>query len=76
MKTSIPGTVRTLQVLGFVAILVAAGCLYGTFLVNSDIYMAFLLGAFLVSLISIILLFGFSKVIQLLGEIRDKQKDG
>ena len=67
MKTSIPTTVKTLQALGFLAVIVAAGCL-----INSDIYMAFLLGAFLVSLISIILLFGFSKVIQVLGEIRDK----
>lgn len=72
MKTSIPTTVKTLQALGFLAVIVAAGCLFGTFLINSDIYMAFLLGAFLVSLISIILLFGFSKVIQVLGEIRDK----
>lgn len=72
MKKSVPGTVRTLQTLGFLAIIVAAGCLFGTFLIDSDIYMAFLLGAFLVSLISIILLFGFSKVIKLLEEIRDK----
>ena len=75
MKTSIPTTVKTLQTLGFLAVLVAAGCLFGTFLTQSDIYMAFLLGAFLVSLISIILLFGFSKVIQVLGEIRDKAPD-
>ena len=72
MKTSIPGTVKTLQILGFLGVIVSAGCLIGTFLTDSEIYMAFLLGAFLVSLISIILLFGFSKVIQLLGEIRDK----
>jgi len=75
MKTSVPGTVKTLQMLGFLAVIVAAGCLYGTFLTNSEIFMAFLLGAFLVSLISIILLFGFSKVIKLLGEIRDKTTD-
>jgi hypothetical protein len=75
MKTSIPTTVKTLQTLGFLAVIVAAGCLFGTFLTQSDIYMAFLLGAFLVSLISIILLFGFSKVIQVLGEIRDKAPD-
>ena len=72
MKTSIPGTVKTLQILGFVAVIVAAGCLYGTFLTESEIYLAFLLGAFMVSLVSIILLFGFSKVIQVLGEIRDR----
>lgn len=75
MKTSIPTTVKTLQTLGFLAVLVAAGCLFGTFITHSDIYMAFLLGAFMVSLISIILLFGFSKVIQVLGEIRDKTTD-
>ena len=75
MKTSVPGTVKTLQMLGFLAVIVAAGCLYGTFLTSSEIFMAFLLGAFLVSLISIILLFGFSKVIKLLGEIRDKTTD-
>ena len=72
MKTSIPNTVKTLQILGFLSMIISAICLLGTFLTSSEIYMALLLGAFLVSLIGIILLFGFSKVIQLLGEIRDK----
>ena len=72
MKTSVPGTVKTLQILGFLSMVISTVCLFGTFLTDSEIYMALLLGGFLVSLIGIILLFGFSKVIQLLGEIRDR----
>ncbi|MFQ5659938.1 MAG: hypothetical protein ACE5GZ_05890 [Gammaproteobacteria bacterium] len=72
MKTSVPGIVKMLQVLGFLAVLLSTGCLAGTFIIESDIYRAFFLGAFFTSIIGIILLFGFSKVIQLLGEIRDQ----
>lgn len=72
MNTSVPGTVKTLQILGFLSMVISAVCLFGTFLTDSEIYMALLLGGFFVSLISIILLFGFSKVIKVLEEIRDK----
>lgn len=72
MKTSTTGTVKTLQTLGFISMVISAVCLLGTFMTNSEIYIALLLGAFLISLISIILLFGFAKVIKLLEEIRDR----
>jgi len=70
--TSVPGIVYSLRVLGSAAIAVAALCLLCTFLIESDIYRAFCLGAFFTGLIGIILLFGFAKVIELLGEIRDQ----
>jgi hypothetical protein len=72
MITSVPGIANTLNVLGFLAIAVTATCLAGTFTINSDVYRAFFLGAFFTGLLGIILLFGFSKVIGLLVEIRDK----
>jgi len=55
--------------------LLAAGFLMGTSVVESDIYRAFCLGAFFTSLIGIILLFGFSEIILLLGEIRDQTEE-
>ncbi|MCZ6525017.1 MAG: hypothetical protein O6928_00415 [Gammaproteobacteria bacterium] len=72
MESSIPGIVKRLQILGYLAIFLSAGFLAGTFLTESDIYQAFLLGAFFISLLGIILLFGFSKVIHMLDEIRDQ----
>lgn len=47
----------------------------GTSVIESDIYRAFCLGAFFTCVIGIIMLFGFSKVILLLGEIRDKAEE-
>ena len=61
--------------MGCLALLLAAGFLMGTSIVESDIYRAFCLGAFFTSVIGIILLFGFSKVILLLGEIRDQTEE-
>ena len=72
MKSSISGIVQRLQILGYLTMLLSAGFLAGTFLIESDIYQAFLLGAFFTSLLGIILLFGFSDVIHMLGEIRDQ----
>ncbi len=73
MPASLPGIISTLQLLGGIAIATAAGCLFGTFVVESDIYRAFMLGAFFTSLLGIILLFGLAKIIELLAEIRDQQ---
>jgi len=75
MKASVPDIVKSLQLLGFLAVLLAAGFLGGTSLIESDIYRAFCLGAFFTCIIGIIILFGFSKVIVLLGEIRDKTNE-
>lgn len=72
MESSIPSIVKRLQILGYITMLLSAGFLAGTFLTVSDIYQAFLLGAFFISLLGIILLFGFSKVIHMLDEIRDQ----
>ena len=72
MKASVPEIVKSLQLMGFMAVLLAGGFLGGTFFIESDIYRAFCLGAFFTCVIGIILLFGFSKVIVLLGEIRDQ----
>ncbi|NKB38136.1 MAG: hypothetical protein GKR93_13395 [Gammaproteobacteria bacterium] len=75
MKASVPEIVRSLQLMGFLAVLLAGGFLSGTFLLASEIYRAFCLGAFFTCVIGIILLFGFSKIIVLLGEIRDRADD-
>ncbi len=72
MKSSISSIVKRLQILGYLTMLLSAGFLAGTFLIESDIYQAFFLGAFFISLLGIILLFGFSKVIHMLDEIRDQ----
>ncbi len=72
MKASVPEIVRSLQLMGFMAVLLAVGFLSGTSFLESEIYRAFCLGAFFTCVIGIILLFGFSKVIVLLGEIRDR----
>ena len=72
MKASVPDIVKSLQLMGMLAVLLAAGFLTGTFVLESDIYRAFCLGAFFTCVIGIIMLFGFSKVILLLGEIRDR----
>lgn len=70
MRASIPAVVTVLRGLGLVAILVSAGFLGATFVLRSDIYRAFCLGAFFASLIGIVLLFGFAKIIDLLETIR------
>jgi len=75
MKASVPDIVKSLQLMGCLAILLAAGFLMGTSYMESDIYRAFCLGAFFTCIIGIILLFGFSRIIVLLGEIRDKTED-
>jgi hypothetical protein len=75
MKASVPDIVKSLQLMGCLALLLAAGFLMDTSVVESDIYRAFCLGAFFTSTIGIILLFGFSKVILLLGEIRDQTEE-
>ena len=75
MKASVPDIVRSLQLMGFMAVLLAGGFLMGTSVAESDIYRAFCLGAFFTCVIGIIMLFGFSKVIVLLGEIRDQTKE-
>ena len=72
MKASVPDIVKSLQLMGFLAVLLAGGFLMGTSVIESDIYLAFCLGAFFTCVIGIIMLFGFSKIILLLGEIRDK----
>ena len=72
MRASVPDIVKSLQTLGLLAVALAGVFLSGTFFIESDIYRAFCLGAFFTCVIGIILLFGFSKVIILLGEIRDK----
>ncbi len=75
MKASIPDIVRSLQLMGLLAVLLSAGFLTGTFVIESDIYRAFCLGAFFTGIIGIIMLFGFSKIIVLLGEIRDQAEE-
>ena len=72
MKASVPDIVNSLQTMGSLAVALAGVFLSGTFVIESDIYRAFCLGAFFTCVIGIVLLFGFSKVIILLGEIRDK----
>ena len=72
MKASVPEIVKSLQLMGFLAVLLSGGFLTGTFVIESEIYRAFCLGAFFTCVIGIIMLFGFSKVIVLLGEIRDQ----
>ena len=61
--------------MGFLAVLLSGGFLAGTFYIESEIYRAFCLGAFFTCVIGIIMLFGFCKVIVLLGEIRDQTKE-
>lgn len=75
MKASVPDIVKSLQTMGCLALALAAVFLSGTFFIESDIYRAFCLGAFFTCVIGIILLFGFSKVIILLGEIRDQTEE-
>ena len=75
MKASVPEIVRSLQLMGFLAVLLSGGFLAGTFYIESEIYRAFCLGAFFTCVIGIIMLFGFCKVIVLLGEIRDQTKE-
>lgn len=75
MKASVPDIVKSLQIMGFLAVLLACAFFSGTVLMESDLYRAFCLGAFFTCVIGIILLFGFSKVIILLGEIRDKAEE-
>ena len=75
MKASVPDIVKSLQLMGFLAVFLAAGFLLGTSFIESDIYRAFCLGAFFTCVIGIILLFGFSKVILILGEIRDQAEE-
>jgi hypothetical protein len=75
MKASVPDIVKTLQLMGFLAVLLSVGFLIGTSVIESDIYRAFCLGAFFTCIIGIIMLFGFSKIIVLLGEIRDKAEE-
>ena len=58
--------------MGFLTVLLSCGFLAGTFVIEEEIYRAFCLGAFFTCVIGIIMLFGFSKVIVLLGEIRDQ----
>ena len=72
MPASLPGIINTLQLMGGIAIAATAGCLFGTFVMESDIYRAFMLGAFFTGLLGIILLFGLAKVIELLAEIRNQ----
>ena len=74
MPASLPGIISTLQLLGGIAIAATAGCLFGTFVMDSDIYRAFMLGAFFTGLLGIVLLFGLAKVIELLAEIREQGK--
>ena len=75
MRASVPDIVKSLQTMGFLAVALAGVFLSGTFFIQSDIYRAFCLGAFFTCVIGIILLFGFSKVIILLGEIRDNAEN-
>ena len=75
MKASVPEIVRSLQFMGFLAVLLSGGFLAGTFYIESEIYRSFCLGAFFTCVIGIIMLFGFCKVIVLLGEIRDQTKE-
>ena len=74
MKASVPEIVKSLQIMGFLAVLLSGAFLAGTFYIESDIYRAFCLGAFFTCVIGIIMLFGFCKLIVLLGEIRDQTK--
>jgi hypothetical protein len=57
MKASVPDIVKSLQLMGCLALLLAAGFLMGTSVVESDIYRAFCLVAFFTSIIGIILVF-------------------
>ena len=73
MKASVPSIVKSLQIMGLAGFLLSAGFLAGTFVIESDIYRAFCLGAFFACILGIIMLFGFTKVIIILGEIRDQE---
>ncbi len=75
MKASVPDIVKSMQLMGFLAVLMSVGFLIGTSVIESDIYRAFCLGAFFTCIIGIVMLFGFSKIILLLGEIRDKTEE-
>jgi hypothetical protein len=72
MKASVPNIVKSLQLMGLYGVLLSIGFLAGSSLIQSDIYRAFCLGAFFTSILGIIMLFGFSKIIIILGEIRDQ----
>lgn len=75
MKASVPDIVKSLQLMGFLAVLLSTMFLVGSFMIEGEIYRAFCLGAFFTCVIGIIILFGFSKIIVLLGEIRDQAKE-
>ena len=75
MKASVPSIVKSLQLMGLLGILLSVVFLIGTSVIENDLYRAFCLGAFFTSILGIIMLFGFSKVIIILGEIRDQGKD-
>jgi hypothetical protein len=72
MKASVPNIVKSLQFMGLLGILLSLAFLTGTFVIESEIYRAFCLGAFFTFTLGIIMLFGFSKIIIILGEIRDQ----
>jgi hypothetical protein len=75
MRASVPNIVRSLQLMGLLGILLSLVFLTGASVIETDIYRAFCLGAFFTCILGIIMLFGFSKVIIILGEIRDQGKD-
>jgi hypothetical protein len=72
MKASVPSIVKSLQIMGLIGVVLSIGFLIGTSVIESDIYRAFCLGAFFVCILGIIMLFGFTKIITILGEIRDQ----
>jgi hypothetical protein len=74
MKASVPSIVKSLQLMGLLGILLSVAFLIGTSVIENDLFRAFCLGAFFTSILGIIMLFGFSKVIIILGEIRDQAK--
>ena len=58
--------------MGYMGILLSIGLLIETFVIENDIYRAFYLGAFFICIFGIIMLFVYSKILIILGEIRDR----
>ena len=69
-----PTIVVALSAFGGAAIIVAVLFLGASFYVQSEIARAFCLGGFFTGIIGAVLLFGFSKVIDMLDDIRTENR--
>jgi len=72
MANSTTRTILGLNILGTVCGLSAAAFLYVFFFIGESVDSNYYLGSFFTSLIAAILSFGFSHMIRLLADLRDK----